>query len=140
MASRLFAAVILLSVISTSTVSPAEICAIWCHNTHGSAHGLENQHPPAHAMPAHHHAGMQMASPAKPLNVAASQCATRCFANRAALTATPFQRDRALDQAKPYATNHGQFRFTEGDTKAVLHFEVASPPGYATSKSAVLRL
>jgi hypothetical protein len=91
-------------------------------------------------MRAHHHAGMHMVSPAKPMNVAASQCASGCFANRAALTATTFQRGKALDQANPHATEHVQSRFTEDGTKAVLHFEVASPPECETTRFAILRV
>lgn len=134
MVARLTAMVLLLSVILMGTVNPAEACVIWCLGSNG----MQKHAPAASGMAGHHHhAGM---TGKRPVRLSAGMCGTNCSAPLVARVEeslvsqrtvssdwNPLLRDRAVETA-------------ERDGGAVVHFEVAGPPGLVKLVTSIRRI
>jgi len=134
MVTRLSAVVILSSIILMGTANPAEACAIWCLGTHG---GHEHHEVAARGMVGHHHAGM---THMRPVSMGSRLCETNCSVPMVAGA------DKSLVVQEKYS---GEWNPPLGDVAegaperegdAVVHFEVAGPPGLASCGKSILRI
>lgn len=132
--ARLAAFVALVSVVLVNTVSPAEACAIRCLGLQSGGHETA-----APGMERHHHAGMSHVRSVNPFSVSARLCETNCSTEFVARVGRSFLQEKLSYGLNPLLREVVSGT-AERDRDAVMHFEVAGPPGPARCGKSILRI
>jgi hypothetical protein len=141
MASRVFAAVLLLSVLIMSTTSPAEACAIWCLGSHGGLPSHQHHGRETNSTQGHHHAGMKdIESSGTSPHFVPHICKTDCYRATLAVPGKSLPREKSEQGLSQAVVGKDELRVTQSDRSAMMHFEVAGPLSLASIRGAVLRV